>query len=258
MKIGGTVNTRVTAVYGWGELNRHGTAINPRDDNAQLVGLFSEIDTRGSTIEIDAAYVDSNDLAGDGIYGAISDLRRIGRFGNTFRILGSLPIGEETQFNRRGLLIHNQFSWTPHHNHNFWYIGAFVGVEQFRSAARGPSAGGPGGATGLLFAAPGIGRAGAPLGNTVDSTVGASLGHQIFSHDTRRQLLIEVGGRMGYDDIVEPGGLVREPPNAVGGLTRAQFAMGRRFVLILDAFATYNQTVEQSTTGARLELLLAL
>jgi hypothetical protein len=258
MKIAGTVNTRITGVYAWGEINRHGIAFNPEDGDAQLFGLFSEIDTRSTTVELDAAFVQSSNLTGDGIYAAIADTRRIGRFGNTFRVLASFPIGAETQFNSQGVLIQNQLSWTPHHNHNFWYVSVFGGINEFRSAARGASAGGPAGAAGLLFAAPGIGRAGAPLGNTVDKTVGGSLGHQIFSHDTRKQLLIEVGGRYGYDDIVDGSGSVRTPPTAFAGLARAQIAMRRRFVVILDAFGSYNRTTRQSSAGTRLELALAL
>ena len=249
MRLGGLVNTRITAVFGWGGLDRHGGAANVRDRDAKMFGLFSEIDTRSTTLEIDVVFVDGDDVTGDGFYAGIGDTRRIGRFNNTFRVLGSFPVGDETLFNERGLLIHNQFSWTPHHSHNLWYISTFLGIDHFRSAVRGPSAGGPLGRTGILFAAQGIGRVGAPLGNQADNAAGAALGHQMFFAETRQQLILEIAGRLRTKDS-ETG------QQAVGLGGRFQVAMGRRFVFVVDAFGIYDFDVSESDKGGRIELVL--
>jgi len=249
MKIGSLVNARVTGVYGWGQIGRHGGGGNPLDETAQLFGMFWEIDRRAATWEIDAIYVTGDPVSGDGIYAGFGDIRRIGKYNNTFRVLASFPAGDETPFNQQGVLIHNQLSWTPHHNHNLWYVSTFVGIDRFRSAARGPAAGGPAGATGILFAAPGVGRLGAPLGNEVDNSVGGSIGHQMFLANTRQQVIFEVGGRYRLnDDAINS--------TSGGGGVRYQIAMGRRFVLAFDGFGIYDNDFEEINFGGRTELVL--
>jgi hypothetical protein len=251
MKIGSVVNTRVTGVFGWGQITRHGGATNVRDDEASLFGLFSELDLRSSTMQFDAAYVTGSDSTGSGIYAGFGDIRRFGRFNNTLRVLASFPIGDETRFNTQGVLIHNQFSWTSHHSHNFWYVGAFAGLEGFRSAARGPSAGGPAGATGVLFASPGIGRVGAPLGNQVDDAAGGSIGRQLFFAETRQQLLLEVGGRARIKDDA--------PGTDLAGLgARYQAAIGRRLLFVLEGSGAYDFVNSGSAVFGRVELVLHL
>ena len=253
VRMGGAVSTRITGVFGWGEVNRFGDGINFEDPDATLFGLFSEIDFRSTTLELDAVFVRS-ETTGDGIYVALGDTRRFGRFNNTFRIMGSFPAGDETPFNRQGVLIHNQFSWTPHHNHNFWYVSGFAGIGDFRSAARGPSAGGPLGRTGVLFAAPGIGRIGAPLGNGADDAVGGAIGHQMFFGHTRQQLIVEVGGRTRY----RGGGIGVAGDDMTGAGFRFQAAGGRRFVFVIDGIAARDFGTKDTDVLGRFELVLKL
>lgn len=259
----GAINARATLAYAWGEVTRHGGFLE--DDSSQLVGLFTEFDTRASTMEIDVAYVMGDELSGDGIYAGISDIRRLGggHYNNTFRVLGSFPIGDETPFNTQGVLVHNQLSWTPYGNHNWWYVGAFGGFGEFRSAARASGIGGPVGQTGILFAGPGIGRIGSSLGgvatgavSAADDAVGASLGHQMFFDDSRRQLLLEVGGR--FSIAGEDVGTPEIGVNLAGAAARYQMAMGRRFVLVLDGTAGYDMDAETTTAAGRFELVLKL
>jgi len=249
MKFGTAVNTRMTGVYAWGEVNRHGGLRNVRDDSASLFGLFTEIDLRATTLQFDAAYVMSGDSMGDGIYAAFGDTRRFGRANNTFRVLASFPVGGETEFNSRGFLIHDQFSWTSLHSHNFWYVNAFVGIDRFRSATRGPSSGGPLGQTGVLFAAPGIGRIGAPLGSHADNAVGGAIGRQIFSSSTRQQLVVELGGR-ARTKTDEAGG------DLAGLGARFQAAAGRRFVFLIDGIAAWDFEQSETDLVGRLELVI--
>lgn len=256
MRMGGAVNTRITAVLGWGEVNRFGDGTNLEDPDATLFGLFSEIDFRSTTLELDAVFVRSA-TTGNGVYAALGDTRRLGRFNNTLRVMLSFPAGDETPFNRPGVLVHNQFSWTPHRNHNFWYASGFAGIGNFRSAARGPSAGGPLGRTGVLFAAPGIGRIGAPLGNGADDAVGAAIGHQMFFNHTRQQLIVEVGGRTRYRTPSEaPGTLSGDDMAGIG--FRFQAAAMQRLVIVLDAIAARDFGMNDTDVLARVELVIKL
>jgi hypothetical protein len=247
----GSVNSRVTVIYGWGDIDRPGDLGNLGDGGARLFGLMTETDTPKRTVELDVLYVTSDPAGGDGVFGGFSSIRRYGRFGNTLRVVGSLPIGDETAFTRPGVVIHNQFGWTPHHSHNYVYINTYVGVDQFRSAARSPSAGGPLGQTGILFAAVGLGRYGAALGNVADNSVGGAVGYQRFMAHTRQQVIFEAGARYTYaDDIVKQ--------NALAGGVRYQFAVGRRGIVILDGFGGYDLETTTFRTGARFEVLLKL
>ncbi len=251
LKIGNLINTRITGVWGWGQVTRHGAARNVTDSTASLFGLFTEVDTRKSTIELDAVYVRGGDSTGSGFHFGLSDTRRIGGRSNTFRVMGSLPVGEERDFNSQGFLLQNQIGWTPHHSDNWVYITAFAGLGQFRSAARGQPTGGPGGPTGVLFAAPGIGRLGAPLGNQVDDAVGGVIGYQMFFSQTRKQLLLELGGRARLNDSA-PGA------NQIGAGATFQAAIMRRWVLVFQGNGRYNTAAKSSLFGARTELQLQM
>lgn len=251
MKIGGLINTRVTGVWGWNQITRQGNGRNVTDSSAKLFGLFSEMDTRRSTIELDAVYVKGSDTTGSGFHFGVSDTRRMGSRSNTLRVLGSMPVGDSSEFNRQGFLIQEQIGWTPHHSDNWVYVSAFAGIGQFRSAARGQANGGPGGPTGVLFAAPGIGRLGAPLGNQVDNAAGGAIGYQMFFAQKRKQLVVELGGRMKMKDDA-PGG------NLGGVGATFQAAIMRRWLFIVQGNSRYNTETKKSLVGLRTELQLRM
>ncbi len=272
MRMGGLINTRAAAVFGWGDVNRHSslgggfgdcdalfaanaTAFgNCHDESALLFGLLTETDTRKRTVEIDAMYVLADDATGDGVYGGFGTTQRIGQYNNTFRVVGSYPVGDETVFNQAGVVIHNQFGYTPHHTHNWLYINLFGGIGKFRSAARGPAAGGPLGQTGLLFAAVGLGRYGAALGNQADESVGGGIGYQMFFGTARRQqLILEAGGRYTYGD-----GADIFIQDIVAGAARYSLAVGRRGTIILDGFGAYDVNASKPNFGTRVELAIQL
>ncbi len=252
LKIGSLINTRITGVWGWGQVTRQSATGNVTDSSAALFGLFSEIDTRRSTMEFDAVYVKGgSDSTGNGFHFGISDTRRFGGRSNTFRIMGSMPVGDSSRFNTQGFLIQNQIGFTPHHTDNWVYLTAFAGIGRFRSAARGQPTGGPGGPTGILFAAPGIGRIGAPLGNQVDDAVGGALGYQMFFANKRQQLLLEVGGRTRTKDTA-PG------VNQFGGVASYQAAIMRRWLLVVQGIGRYNTEAKTSLFAARTEIQLQM
>lgn len=245
------VNFRWTALFGWNELNRMN--LGDDDGDSWLGGLLTEIDWRASTVAIDAIYVGGGELTGDGIYAGISSVQRMGTLNSSFRALGSFPLGDETFHNQLGVLLFSEVSWTPHHSHNFIYINNFLGLKNFRSASRAPSAGGPLGRTGILFAGAGLGQfgGGTALGNFADKAVGGALGYQMFFDHTRKQIIFEAGGRYDDSDVFHQ--------NAVAGGARYQMALGRRFVFQLDgAVIKEFEPSDDIRFGGRLELLLRM
>ena len=247
----GAVNFRWTLLYGWNQINR--TNLPQQDRSASMVGFFTETDWRKSTVAFDVVYINSNPITGDGIYAGLSAVQRLGKYNTSFRVVSSLPIGEESQHNEQGVLLFSEISWTPHGNHNLIYFNSFWGIKNFRSATRGPAMGGPLGRTGILFASVGLGRlgaAGSPLVNRADESLGGALGYQMFFAHTRKQLLFELGGRHSSLD---------DDQSAVAGGARFQSAFGRRGIIVVDGFAVYEFDVPVSTNefrfGGRLELL---
>jgi len=148
-----------------------------------------------------------------------------------------------------GYLLFSQINYSPAWTENNLYLDAFWGIKNYTSAARGPATGGPLGNTGILFASFGIGNFnsyGAALGNRPDESVGAALGYQIFSHDTRRQYIIEVGARDRTDGA--PNG------RQYGVGMRFEQAIGQRYVLQLDGYGVKRQNTDMGW-GARVELV---
>ena len=163
--------------------------------SAQLFGLFTSTDLPISTVDVDVVLVDADSRTGSLLAGGIGAVQRIGLINTAIRVNGSYAFDDDTAQASDGALIFGEVSWTPEDTHNIAYVNGFVGIDEFSSAARGPTAGGPLGRTGILFAARGLGRFGAPLGNGADDSLGAAIGYQMFFDDKRRQLVLELGGR---------------------------------------------------------------
>ena len=161
----------------------------------------------------------------------------------------SVPLDRETPQTSRGTLLFSEISWTPPTTHDILYLNAFWGIDQFSSAARGFATGGPLGRTGILFAAVGLGRFGAALGNQADDAVGGSVGYQWFLDDTRKQLVLELGGRTNTTQTTDRA---NQGAGAVG--LRYQQAFGRHFIGRFDTFTAIQEEREQSY-GVRLEWL---
>ncbi len=236
-------NIRVTGLWGWNEIHRND---NIDDPDANLFGLFTAIDTTPSTIEIDGIYVDANDEeTGDVFTWGIGSTQRIGKVNTTFRYNGSTALDNHfTAQSNDGHLFFTELSWAPHYTHNIAYINGFWGIDQFTSAARDPTTGGPLGRTGLLFAAGNISSFPPPISNRTDKVVGMAIGYQMFFGGIRRQFILEAGGRR--DRSV--GGF-----DAIGIVGRFQQAIGRRVVLQVDGFVT-GQEAEHAGYGIRSEL----
>ena len=128
-----------------------------------------------STVDADLAYVTSTGDS-DGLFAGIGSNQRIGKFNTVFRVNTSVAVEHATALVRSGTLLFGECSYTMPYGEDLVYLNGFWGIDHFSSAARSPSAGGPLGRVGILNAAVGLGRYGAPLSNQADNAVGGALG----------------------------------------------------------------------------------
>ncbi len=244
LQLPGTSNVRISAFYAWDNVYRDDNRLDP---DARLYGLFTETDFSFTTIDLDLVYLEAGQDTGDALFAGFRGVQRIGPFNTTFTLNASLPINRETPQTSRGTLVFNEISWTPSRTQDFLYLNTFWGIGEFSSAIRGPETGGPLGRTGILFAAVGLGRYGAALGNQADNAVGGSLGYQMFFNRTRQQLIVELGGRTQTHNRVVAG-------DAFAAGLRYQHAVGRHFVVQVDTFGAVREERDPAY-GARLEWL---
>lgn len=247
LNIPGGSTLRISPYFAWSEIER---ANNVQDKDALMVGINAAADFSVSTVDADLIYVPSSG-GGDGLYAGLGAVQRIGKFNTTFRINHSVALEDSSARVRNGTLLFGELSYTMPYGVDLVYLNGFWGFGSFTSADRAPTSGGPLGRLGILNAAVGLGRYGAPLSNQADHAAGAALGYQMFFGELRRrQLLLEIGGRTATRDPI----LVREQ-TAYGIGLRYQQAFGRRLVLVLDTFGVSRETVDDSY-GGRLELLV--
>lgn len=237
-----TPDLRITGLFGFNEVGRDN---NVNDDSAFLVGLFSEMDLRKSTVNLDAAYVFSDSSAGgDGLFLGASAVQRIGHYNTAFRANASIATENDGPNMDDGVLLFSEISRTVTASENIVYADAFWGIGKYSSAARDRNVGGPLGRTGILFAAPLASLSGPPLSNRADKVVGAAIGYQMFFNHERTQLTLELGGRKDTDRI--GAGAV-----AFGG--QLLHALDNRTSVQVDAFVSGNEH-RRVGTGIRAEL----
>ena len=237
----GGADLQATFLYGWNEIHR-GNNVEANDTN--LFGIFTQADIPTSTINVDLVYVHDDEADNSGFFWGASTVQRIGHYNTAFRLVGSHATDGETAAVQDGVIAFGEVSWTPPWGHDLVYVNGFVGIDNFRSAARGPATGGPLGRTGLLFAAIGLGRYGAPLDNNGDRSVGAAMGYQIFLDDqARQQIVFEGGVRVGTDD---------DQDSAIAAGARYQRAFGQNYILQLDSFVGARESRDM-LVGGRVE-----
>jgi len=233
---------RLTALYGWNQVNRDN---NREDDSAKLFGLFNEIETKSNTITVDLAYIDADETTGSGFYAGVGSVQRIKHLNTAFRVNTSVAQDEETPAVSSGTLLFAEISWTPQKTRDLAYMNFFWGIDEYASASRDAAVGGPLGRVGLLFAAPGMGRYKPALGNRADNSVGGAVGYQKILRSVREQFIVELGGRTDTND---------KEQQAIALGVRYQHAFGQHTMLQLDGYAA---DIENQDTryGMRLELL---
>ena len=245
---GNSSNFRITAFYGWGNVDTSRGA----ERDGEMFALLTSTDLRKSTVDADVAYVRTDDATGDLIAAGISAVQRLGRTNSSFRLLASQAVDDPTPFANDGVLLFSELSWVPHGTHDLVYFNSFWAHDTYTPAARGVGgvAAGPLGRAGINFASVDIGSFDAPLSSQASDVVGGAFGYQRFLDHTRKQLLVELGFRVGTRSSVT---------DAVAATVRWQQAHGRRFVLVLDAFVAHRERLfggDETPFGGRVELVV--
>lgn len=239
----GGSDMQLTFIYGWDEIHRND---NQENRDSKLYGLFLAMDRPSTTLNFDLVYIDDTEGDTDGIFWGISDVRRIGHYNLSSRVLGSHALEEESLVVGDGYLAFAELSWTPAWTDDNVYMNAFLGIDNFSSASRGPANGGPLGRTGILFSAIGLGAYGAPINNNARNSYGFSVGYQQFINPIKNQFIYELGFKKETENTQE---------QSIGAAVRYRHVLNQRMVFQFDIFKTFNQESEDSQ-GARLELLV--
>lgn len=261
LHLGNANNTRITALWAWDELHRGVGPNNRRRQSAHLFGLFTSTDFSKTTMDFDLAYVNDSvtrvrlnnrtvQLEGGDLFNVgLSFVQRIGHVSTAFRFNHSeRTSGEDTIHSTSGSLFMAQSSYTLPYSYDLVYANLFVANDRYQSVARDPALGGPLGPVGVLFASPGIGFVGAPIENTTDhDSFGGAIGYQKFFDETRKQLLLEVGGRDDFDGSDNRG--------RFGALARYQQAIGNRYVWRVDAYYVSRESLDDKR-GIRTEFVV--
>ncbi len=209
IRLPGISNLRVSALWGWNEIDRPGTppqrgAGSARRSNktAQMFGLFNSADTEHHTFNLDLIYIhdkgpndDSSRDSGSGAYAGLSAIQRIGLINTAFRVNGSLARQTDTAQVSDGVLISAEISWTAAHADDIVYINPFGTIGTFTQSSRESVVGGPLGGLGILFASPSLGNFGSELNSFANEVVGIAMGYQAFWQNHRRSLNLEIAGR---------------------------------------------------------------
>jgi hypothetical protein len=254
------VNYLVTFLYGWSDINRNTESTNvltrnAEADSARLIGLFNEVDLRASTVNLDIVYVsggkfrgtDVNGVpaevpGGDGVYLGVSLVQRLRTVNTAFRILKSVSVGQETPEDNvlaignpasDGWLALAELSWTPHRTNNLFYSTAFYAENSYRAAALNPDVQGPLERAGILFAGSPVGDP-AAISPVANESAGGAFGYQLFSSDSRRQVLIEFAARLSTQDCPDADSVC--DPHTVAAGVRYQRAIGRHGVFLVDGY----------------------
>ena len=236
------VDTRITALYGWGDIH---LSDNRHHRDAALAGLYIESDLRESTVSLDATLVTGPSAGeGDGLYLGVGAVQRVGLINTTFRVNSSIALEGESDVVSDGTLFFTELSLTPAYTDDVAYLNAFHTLDHYTAAARAPGTGGPLGRTGLLFAGADFGGYPAALNNRSDRAFGGVLGYQFLFDGPSRQLVLEVGGRSRTDTSV--GAAV-----AVGA--RYQQALSERALLEVQGFSAARKQTDDNF-GLRAEI----
>jgi len=257
--IKGGTNLQITGMYAFDEIHRDR---NFQADGREFWGLFTRADFQKSTVRADFVYNldDGSDISqrspqttgqdSDGIHWGISAIQRIGHFATAFRVLGSHAFDEETDALSDGYLLFAETAWTPPYTDDNIYFNVFWGIDNFSSASRGPTVGGPLGRVGIAFASVGLGRYLAPIPNRADNSFGFATGRTWLFDDFRRQFTFELAGRFPTEET----GFGALPDDVVAVAGNFRQAFGQHFILTVGGFVG-SAGGGEVPYGARAEML---
>lgn len=259
--VGNASNIRLTGIWAWDGLHRGVGANNERRRSAHMYGLFTAIDFPKTSVELDLAYVDDSEdrvllddgsiqyHGGDQFNVGLGFVQRIGHINTAFRFNHSeRTSGRATIHSSSGSVFLAEASYTMPYGYDLLYSTLFLTNDHYQSVARDPATGGPLGQAGILFASPGIGFVGSPIENTTDhDSFGGALGYQKFFDETRKQVILEVGGRNDFDGTEDRGRL--------GVMARYQQAFKTRYVWRVDAYFVSRESLDDKR-GIRTEFVV--
>ncbi len=240
VRLPGVSNLRISGVYGWDELDSR------NDRQAYMLGMFLAADMPISTVELDAIYVGENRPEGGSFHAGVATTQRIGHISTTFRVLGSYSEAEDNARVADGVLLTSEVSWTPQSSDDIVYINSFLAIDNFTQAGREPIVGGPLAALGILFASPNLGNHLSELSGRANDIVGGAIGYQAFWDNHRRNLVLELAGRVDTSGV--------GPSDYALGF-QFQQAFFRRILLQVDSFYAVQEDRDDAY-GARTELLV--
>jgi hypothetical protein len=248
--IPGFSNVRITGLYAWDSVSRPSRAgFTGRAPEVNLFGLFTQGDAATSTFALDAIYVESDQANSEAFYIGGSAIQRIGKFNTALRVNSSFAMDDETALVGDGTLFSLELSFTPQRSDDVVYLNSFWALGTMTQAAREPIVGGPLASLGINFASPSIGDHLSELSSFANDAVGGALGYQAFWDSHRRNLVLEVAGRLDTegDDATGFDGV------ALGA--QFQQAIGQRVQLQIDAFVAFQET-QNLASGGRFEILV--
>ena len=244
----GTATTRMTLIAGWDEVSRDNNLLS---EESRYLSFSAEADTYKSTIDLDVVHVDAPVAEGGSAWflgwGSSQRLKFGGEsYNTTFRICSSIAEEDDNAAVSDGTLFFAEASKTPIGTPDMAYATLFVGIDQFASAARGETNGGPLGKAGLLFAAAGLGRYRPALGNRADDSYGGSVGYQWSYDQGASNLVFETGFRSALEGDGPATG-------AVGG--RYQKKLNGRTMFQMDTYVKKEESLDVGH-GLRAEILV--
>jgi hypothetical protein len=214
----GTQDMRITGLFGWADIRRNDTF---PDSSAYLLGIFTETDFRKSTVDVDFAYVGSDNprdpsgvqRGGSGAFFGASSTQRFGTLNTTFRVNTSTALDGTGTAMDNGALFLAEFSRTMPGSTNLLYANFFATAGDYTSAARSGQVGGPLERVGILFTPLAAGLAGSPIPGDANHAFGGALGYQMF-FGIRNQLTLEIAGKVGRE-FISQGLIPLNDPNLV-------------------------------------------
>ena len=244
----GTATTRMTLIAGWDEVSRDNNLLS---EGSRYLSFSAEADTYKSTIDFDVVHVEAPIAEGGSGWflgwGSSQRIKFSGEsYNTTFRICSSFAEEDDNAAVSDGTLFFCEASKTPIGTSDMAYATFFLGIDEYASAARGETNGGPLGKAGLLFAAAGLGRYKPALGNRADDSYGGSMGYQWSFDRGASNLVFEMGGRSALEG---------EGPaiGAVGG--RYQKKLNGRTMFQMDTYVKKQESLDVGH-GLRAEILV--
>lgn len=260
-----TSNIRITGLYSWGSIDRGAPPVRQRGKTPGLFGLFTQVDTTASTINLDFITIQDRDndrSGGNGYWVGLSSTQRgwspfngIGVVNTTYRVNVSISEDGDTPQVADGVLLSGEFSWTPHDSDDIIYLTTFLGIDRYTQASREPIVGGPLAPFGISFASPSLGTHLTELSPFATQVLGGALGYQAFWDNHKRNLVLEVAGIK--DTSRNLFDLDTDGTGVDGAAFSAQFqqAFWNHFQLQLDAFVSYLEG-RTNGSGGRMEILV--